>query len=238
LSTRVSEGPAVGPLGLRDGCAGRTKATAGEEENPAERDSTVERAERRRTVRRRAALLCHDHQNGETIMTTTTYTFATLIAGIVAGINKRLGGQTLKLLNRDWTDKDLVALFQAVPDTAAAEKDADAKRNAAIAAARSAREEALPVFKALKPVLLAMYAGNPEALADFELHERKVGTKTPAVKAAAVTKAKATRKALGTKGPKQRKAAKKVLDEQAAAGASAAPPSPPASPAPPTAPKA
>lgn len=171
-------------------------------------------------------------------MTTTTFTFATLIAGIIAGINKRLGGKTLHLLDRDWTDKDLVAVFQPVLDTAAAEKDADAKRNAAIANARAARGEAAPVFKALKSVLLAMYAGNPAALADFELEPPKVGVKTPAVKAAAAKKAAATRAALGTKGPKQRKDAKKALDAKAAAETPAAPPSPPAPPVAPPAPKA
>jgi hypothetical protein len=171
-------------------------------------------------------------------MTTTTYTFATLIAGIMAGINKRLAGKILQLLNRDWTDKDLLAVFQPVLDTAAAEKDADAKRKTAIANARTARAQAAPIFKALKGALLAMYAGNPEALADFALEERRSRGATPAVKAAAAKKAKATREALGTKGPKQRKAAKKALDEQAAAGASAAPPSPPVPPAAPPTPKA
>jgi hypothetical protein len=175
-------------------------------------------------------------------MTTTTYTFATLIAGILAGITKRLAGKTLQLLNRDYTDKDLAAVFQPVIDTAAAEKDADAKRTAAIASARAARAQAEPVLKALKPVLLSMYAGNPQALADFGLEPPKTGAKTPAVKAAAAAKAKATRVALGTKGPKQKKAAKKALADKAAPPATAAPTAEPATaaaqPAPQPAPKA
>jgi hypothetical protein len=131
-------------------------------------------------------------------------------------------GKTLQLLNRDFTDKDLVAAFQPVIDTAAAEKDADAKRTAAIANARTARAQAAPVFKALKPVLLSMFTGNAEALADFGLEPPKAAAKTPAVKAAAAAKAKATRAALGTKGPKQRKEAKKALAEKAAGPASPA----------------
>jgi hypothetical protein len=169
----------------------------------------------------------------------TTYKFATLIAGIVAGINKRLAGKTLHLLDHDFTDKELVAVFQPVLDTAAAEKEADAKRTAAITKARDARVAATPFLRALKPMLQSMYGSNAEALADFGLHEPKRRTAPPAVKAEAAKKAVATRKALGTKGKRQRADAKKQLAKQAAAGHAAASPAAAAAlPAPATPPAA
>lgn len=76
-------------------------------------------------------------------------------------------------------------------------------------------------------------AATPDTLADFGLTPRKKPVVKAQTKATAAVKAKTTRDALGTKGTKQKKAAKAKATSAAAAPAATAPaPTPAPAPAP------
>jgi hypothetical protein len=85
----------------------------------------------------------------------------------------------------------------------------------------------MPYAQSFKNIVLEMFKGDTEALADFQLTARKTGSTTAATKAVAVTKRQATRKALGTKGSRQKKAAIKALKTQPAPAPAPAPVSAP-----------
>ena len=150
-------------------------------------------------------------------------TFVQQLLGFIAGINKHYGGATLQLDGKSVTSASLVALFQACADAEEASKQADAQRMAAVAKATAAKQQASPPAKAFKAMVLAASGDDTVTLADFALKPRKVGVVSSEVKADAAKKAAATRKALGTKGSKQKKEAKKALAAQPVQGATATP---------------
>jgi hypothetical protein len=158
------------------------------------------------------------------------------LVGFIAGIGKHYPtATTITIDDRQVSTADLVTEFQGVVSADAAVKPADAARTATVANANALAEKALPDAKAFKAFVLATFGGNTVTLADFDLKPRKKAVVTPEVKSAAAEKAKATRKALGTKGSKQKKQAKKALAAQHAPEAPApevAPAAPAASPAP------
>ncbi|HEX8791475.1 MAG TPA: hypothetical protein VF765_11035 [Polyangiaceae bacterium] len=134
---------------------------------------------------------------------------------------------------------EIVTEFQGAIDADASAKAEEKKRQAAVANANAAAVGTKPRAKAFKSYLLGAFAGNPEVLADFALEEPKTATLTSAERSAAAVKAKATRTALGTKGPKQKKDAKKALANKqtpAAPAPEAVPAAPAAPPAPATTP--
>lgn len=164
--------------------------------------------------------------------------FIAQLIAYIAGIEKHYTTPTnLPLNGGTVSTTELVTEFQGAVDADANAKAEDKKRQAAIAAANAAANGTKPRAKAFKSFLLGAFAGNPTALADFALEERKQATLTSAERSAAAKKAFATRQALGTKGSKQKKLAKKALAEQQAPEAPA-PEAAPAAPAAPTAPTA
>jgi hypothetical protein len=154
--------------------------------------------------------------------------FATTLVGFIAGLKKHYAGQTLMLDGKSYTADALGLLFQSCVDAEAGAVQATVAKTTAVKQARDSAAQARPVARALKKAVLAAYGGDPTTLADFDLQPPKQAVKTPAVKQAAAVKAKATRKALGTKGPKQKEQAKKDL----ASSAAQAPQSPATTPAP------
>jgi hypothetical protein len=138
-------------------------------------------------------------------------TFVQQLLGFIAGINKHYGGATLQLDGKSVTSASLVTLFQACVDAEAVVKQADAQRTAAVATATAAMQQASPSAKAFKAMVLAASGDDTVTLADFALKPRRVGVVSSEVKADAAKKGAATRKALGTKGSKQKKEAKKAL---------------------------
>jgi hypothetical protein len=167
-------------------------------------------------------------------MTTSNTDFVVQLLGFIAGINKHYTGATLQLDAQSVTAASLVTLFQAVADTATAAKLADTQRTAAIEKAAAAIEQARPMANAFKAMVLTASGKDTATLADFGLTPRKVAVVSPEARVAAAKKAAATRKALGTMGTQQKKAAKKAL---AAQGAPAVETTPAATPAAPVAPK-
>jgi ribonuclease E len=122
--------------------------------------------------------------------------------------------------------------FQAVVDADAAAKAAEVQRANAVTKANTLAQGALQDATAFKAFLLATFGKNAATLADFDLKPRRP-TKVPvATKTDAAKKARATRQALGTKGTRQKKQAKKALADQPALTAAATEAPPAAAPAP------
>jgi hypothetical protein len=163
-------------------------------------------------------------------MTTTNHTDLVLqLTGFIAGINKHYAGQTLSIAGQSVTASNLVTTFQACIDALAAVKLVETQRTATIAKATAAIATAAPLAKGLKAVVLGAYSGDPTTLGDFDVEPHKVAVISTEVRAAAAKKGAATRKALGTLGAAQKKAAKKAL---ATSATTTAPSTPPATPAP------
>jgi hypothetical protein len=99
---------------------------------------------------------------------------------------------------------DITAKVQARTTIAQAVAKTHAPWQAAVKADKNATPEFREFFTALRQALLSAYAGKVDALADFGLTARKTPVVTPAKRAAAALKAKATREARGTKGKKQK----------------------------------
>ena len=102
-----------------------------------------------------------------------------------------------------------------------ASRPARAAWQAAVQAAKDERTKTKALVAGLRQALLTAFAATPDTLADFGLTPRKKPVVKAQTKATAATKAKATRKALGTKGKKQKKAAKKAVSGTANATANA-----------------
>jgi hypothetical protein len=158
---------------------------------------------------------------------------AKAVLGYVPGIQKHYANATLHLDGADWTAAQLVSLFQELGAAVAAAAALEQQRADAVQAAAAVMAKAYPVAKAFKQAVLAAYGSQTVILGDFSLDPPKVAVTSPEVKAAAAKKAAATRKALGTMGPKQKKDAKKLLATQVATqpAASTEPAPAPAAPA-------
>jgi hypothetical protein len=160
--------------------------------------------------------------------------FSATLVGFIAGLKKHYAGQTVMLDGKSYTADALELLFQSCVDDETQAVQATVAKTTAVKKARDTAAQVRPVAKAFKQAVLAAYGADPTALADFDLKPRKEPAKTPAIKDAAAKKAKATREALGTMGPKQKKDAKAKLAASAAHGpqAPAATPAPAETPAP------
>ncbi len=116
-----------------------------------------------------------------------------------------LGGKTVQV-------SEVLTTLQSRRNTGATAITARAAWHAAVAADRTQRTQSNPLVANVKQSLHAMFAGSIDTLADFGLTPRKVPVVSPEVKVAAAAKAKATRAARHTQGPKQKAATKGVLD--------------------------
>ncbi|HEY3815633.1 MAG TPA: hypothetical protein VGL81_00600 [Polyangiaceae bacterium] len=144
--------------------------------------------------------------------------FVAQVLGFIAGIGKHYAGATLQLDSQSVPAASLVTLFQAAVDTDALVAPANTARTAAVEKANAAMETARPMAKAFKGMVLVASGTDTATLADFKLTPRKETVISPETRVTAARKGAATRKALGTKGAKQKRDAKKALAAQASAG--------------------
>ena len=96
----------------------------------------------------------------------------------------------------------------------------------AVQADRALEDKTKPFVAALRGSLLASFAGNIDALAKFGLLPRQKPVTTPEVKVAAAAKAKATRAARHTMGPKEKAKIKGTVTPTAPATSSPTAPAP------------
>jgi hypothetical protein len=139
---------------------------------------------------------------------------------LITGMQSRLPATfTMTLAGQKLTRAQILAMLQAridarnsVTSTRGAWKLALSQLAALIATDQ-------PTMVALKRLLLAMFAGQDDALSDLGLSEPKTATRTVAEKQAAQVKAKATREARHTMGPKAKLAITGAVAPEAPAAA-------------------
>src|SRR5258708_11042079 len=134
------------------------------------------------------------------------------------------------------TVDEILAILQARLAAAVAAKSTRATWQTAVKADRDERAKTKTFVSGLRQALLVAFAGSIDALADFGLSPRKQRVLTPEKKAAAAAKAKATRIARHTIGPKKKLAIKGTVPTATSPAEASAPA--PASPSPQAAPPA
>jgi hypothetical protein len=134
------------------------------------------------------------------------------------------------------TVDDILAILQARLAAAGAAESTRATWQTAVKADRDERAKTKTFVSGLRQALLVAFTGSIDALADFGLSPRKLRVLTPEKKAAAAAKAKATRVARHTVGPKKKLAIKGTVPQTAPAASPAVVTAP--APASPTAPAA
>ncbi len=146
--------------------------------------------------------------------------FALFLWHLILGLQTKLGAATLSVMGDSYTRATLVPKIQAMldPYLQLAKAEADA------AAARKLIRDNEPTIKtfiqALIIALKALFGPKSPALLDFGLTPEKERAKmTPAQAVQRAERAKQTRAALGTMGPKQKKARQAQLKAQAPASA-------------------
>jgi hypothetical protein len=150
------------------------------------------------------------------VITTTTTTQgkgtrATRAGQLIAGAKKHFtnGTQVLTFAGTlaNVTVDQAIAELQELIDNRSASVAARATAKDKVAAERAAMPTLVAFLNAFEALIRIMFANDTTSLADFGLTPRKQrAPKTAQQKAAAAAKAKATRQARGTKGPKAKKA--------------------------------
>jgi hypothetical protein len=184
-------------------------------------------------------------KEGGVIMTTSNKRSDVIAAdqAMITGINKFLTQiASLPVGGQSMTPADIVKVFQERLDTGHAVQTAEAARVAAIKADRDLRVKTTATVQSVRRIVLGMFSQAPDTLAVFGLKAPKVVKKKVDVKAAAVAKSNATRKARNTLGKKAKLAVKGATPvgktEPVQAPATPAVPATPATPATPAKPNA
>jgi hypothetical protein len=152
---------------------------------------------------------------------------------MIAGIQKFLAQNAqLTVGSQTMTPAAIIQVYQNRISTNQAAQTADASRIAAVQANKAERASTAAITGSVRQMVLAMYSQSPDTLAVFLLKPRKASVRTPAEKALAAARAKATREARGTKGSKQKASIKGTVSSVTIGSLDPAP----ATPAEPTAP--
>jgi hypothetical protein len=114
----------------------------------------------------------------------------------------------IAIAGKSMTTQEIVATLQSRIDSAKAVVSTRATWQATVQSDRALRDKTKTFVSGLKQAVLAAFAGQVGALADFGLTPRKLRVSTPDQKLAAAAKAKATRAARHTMGSKQKAAVK------------------------------
>jgi len=122
---------------------------------------------------------------------------------LIAGIQKFLTSYpSLPVDGQTMTVTAIVQLLQDRINASQAALAAEAAHVAAIKAESDVRAKTAASQLSLRQIVQGMFSGSPDSLAVFGLKPRKASSETATTRAAAAVKAKATRKARGTLGPK------------------------------------
>jgi hypothetical protein len=123
---------------------------------------------------------------------------------LIAGTQKYLMGQSLIIGKQTYAPQDIINVLLARVSTGQAIIDVRTALTAAIKADLDERSKTRSLVRAFCTIVQGMFDDVPDTLAVFGLKPRKSSKKTVAVKSDAIAKSKATRKARGTMGKKQR----------------------------------
>jgi hypothetical protein len=145
------------------------------------------------------------------------------IRKVKAGLQKYFANGNLTLVGTSYTPAALQALLQADIDANDASTMAREKWLTTVKSARDVDSRTNPVLRAIAAQVKAQYGDTQNAgdiLAEFGFSPRKTVVKTVDVKAAAAAKVRATRKARGTKGKRQKATVKGAVPATGAQGPS------------------
>jgi hypothetical protein len=155
---------------------------------------------------------------------------------LIDGLNKHATTiSTLVIGGAAYKSADIIAILQARIATANGARDARPAWLAAAKADQDERAKTKTFVSGLRQALEVAFAGSIDGLADFGLAPRKPRVTTPEQKTAAALKAKATRAARHTLGPKKKAAVKGAVTITPATSqplVSSSPPAPAPAPAP------
>ena len=157
-------------------------------------------------------------------LNSTKQSLVTLCNALNTGLTALPAANTVTSAGTTYTKAQLLAPLQAyvvLPSATAAAKTAYTK--AVVTEAEAKAAVVAMIEDVIKPLLYQLLGKSSPDLETYGLDPVKVPVKTVATKAAAVQKSQATRKALGTKGPVQKKAAKKAVAATPATPARAKP---------------
>jgi hypothetical protein len=132
---------------------------------------------------------------------------------------------TFTLAAATLTLQQLIQMCQKDIDMSDAADQAKAAWLTSVQTQRDTNEETDPMLRVFKAYVISLYGDTQNAtstLADFGYTPRKPRSKDVATKALAADKARATRKARGTMGPKQKKDIKGTVATPPAPGAATA----------------
>ena len=131
---------------------------------------------------------------------------------LITGLTALPAANSVVSAGTTYTKAQILAPLQAYAVLPPATAAAKATYTKAVAAEGVARVAAIAMIEdVVKPLLYQLLGKSSPDLETYGLDPVKAPVKTVATKAAAVQKSQATRKALGTKGPVQKKAAKKAV---------------------------
>ena len=133
----------------------------------------------------------------------------TAAAGVIAGLEKRWhAGARIRVHGKDYSREELVALFRSQIEALEAIRLARIALSVAVASERGIARQVQSRMANLRDAVTMAFGSPPDVLADFGWKApRKPGPKTVAAKRAGAEKLRATRKARGTMGKRQRKKA-------------------------------
>jgi len=131
---------------------------------------------------------------------------------LIAGVTKHLSTQKTFLLRGEVQSAEaLVALFQSQIDALNKITAAHVALRVAVGEEQAIATRALPIEASLKVMMGTRFGWTSATYRDFGwAPPKKTGPKTAAAKVAGAEKARATRIARGTMGPKQRKRSEKA----------------------------
>ncbi len=171
----------------------------------------------------------HTSTNGEIIMTTKATINRTSRQAadqkLLDGVTKHEQAITsLSFGGTSYKPADIIAILQARIASANTTLSTRATWQSAVLADKGERTKTQPIVSGVRQGILLMFAGAVDTLADFGLKPRKApAVRSPAEKAAATAKAKATREARHTMGSKQKASIKGTVTVPATAPAANAP---------------
>jgi hypothetical protein len=124
---------------------------------------------------------------------------------MIDGITRHLGtAASLTIGSQAVTPAAFIGMFEARLASAKTVQSVAAARATAVKADQDERAKNAKLLLSLKRVVVGMFSESPDTLADFGLSPPKTTKKTVAVKATAIAKTTATRKARSTMGSKQK----------------------------------
>jgi hypothetical protein len=127
----------------------------------------------------------------------------------IKAVEARLGGTSpLLLAGVSYEVPEVAQLLQDEIDAMKEVAHMEAERRAAVARERLYKHRNKPILVALENLVRGLYGGDITILTEFALTAPKKQKKSPAVKAEAAKKSKATRQVRRTMSKKQKKSAK------------------------------